>query len=66
MPIFIYRQDIEILHQCSDKHALQVMKDIREAYQLPKKRYISIDCYCRYFGHKLDTVQDALRLKTSV
>lgn len=52
-----------MLQQCSDKHALQIMKEIRDKYKLPKKRYISMDSYCRYLGCKLETVKEGLRKK---
>ncbi|APY10011.1 hypothetical protein BWZ22_01565 [Seonamhaeicola sp. S2-3] len=49
MRLYLYREHIERLNEVSDKGALKIMKDIREEYNLPHTRYISIKAYCDYF-----------------
>jgi hypothetical protein len=63
MRLYLHRQDIQKLNEVSDKEALNIMRDIREAYNLPKKRYISINAYCKYFHHNVDLVLEALSVR---
>jgi hypothetical protein len=66
MRLYLYRQDIEKLNEVSDKEALNIMQDIRRAYKLPKKRYVSINAYCEYFYHNVDLVLEALSVRRAV
>jgi hypothetical protein len=49
MRLFLDRQDIQDLNKVSEKEELHIMREIRETYNLPKKRYISVRAYCDYF-----------------
>ncbi|WP_372757287.1 hypothetical protein [Mariniflexile sp.] len=50
MLLYLYREHIERLNAVSDKVALKIMKDIREEFNLPHTRYISVKAYCDYFN----------------
>lgn len=63
MRLFLYRQDIQNLNSVSEKEALIIMRDIREDYKLPKKRYISINAYCKYFKVEIKFVLKALQFE---
>jgi hypothetical protein len=49
MKLYLDRQDIQNLNEVSEKEALTIMREIRDEYHLPKKRYISVYSYCDYF-----------------
>ena len=63
MRIYLYREHIEQLNEVSDKQALKIMKDIREAYSLPSARYISVKAYCNYFMTDQEDVLEFLDSK---
>lgn len=63
MQLYLYREHIERLNEVSDKMALKIMKDIREAYNLPHTRYISIKAYCNYFMLDREDVLGCLNSK---
>ncbi|MFY0714754.1 hypothetical protein J1D01_13845 [Seonamhaeicola sp. NFXS20] len=60
MRLYLYREHIERLNEVSSKVALKIMNDIREAYNLPHTRYISIKAYCKYFMQDREDVWAAL------
>tara|TARA_R100001377_G_C3177719_1_gene105419 strand:- start:735 stop:953 length:219 start_codon:yes stop_codon:yes gene_type:complete len=60
MRLYLHRQDIQELNEVSGKEALNIMRDIRETYNLPKKRYVSISAYCKYFHQNTDLVLEAI------
>lgn len=64
MRLYLHRQDIQSLNDVSEKEALKIMKDIREEYKLPEKRYISMDAYCRYFKVNKEDVHQVLHIKS--
>lgn len=63
MKLYLHRQDIEDLNEVSKKEALTIMREIREEYQLPKKRYISVRVYCDYFRVTPEDVYQVLGYK---
>lgn len=63
MLLYLHRDDIEYLNSVSDKIALQIMQDVRDTYNLPKTRYISISAYCKYFMVEREDVLESLKLK---
>ena len=63
MQLYLYREHIERLNEVSDKEALNIMKEIREEYNLPRKRYISVKAYCDYFRLDREDVWDYLNSK---
>ncbi|WP_372757812.1 hypothetical protein [Mariniflexile sp.] len=60
MRLYLYREHIEQLNLVSDKIALKIMKDIKEEYNLPNVRYISIKAYCEYFMVEREDVYASL------
>ena len=60
MKLYLHRQDIEKLNEVSEKEALNIMRDIREYFKLPKKRYVSIKAYCKYFLVDIEQVNKVL------
>lgn len=66
MRLYLHRQDIMKLNEVCDKEALNIMRDIRKAYKLPKKRYVSISAYCKYFHHNVDLVLEALSVRRAL
>ncbi len=65
MRLYIDRQDIQTLNKVSEKEALNIMRMIREEYNLPKKRYISIKAYCKFFMLNEESVLKALGVHQS-
>ncbi|WP_370390807.1 hypothetical protein [uncultured Winogradskyella sp.] len=63
MRLFLDRQDIQNLNKVSEKEALHIMREIRETYKLPKKRYISVRAYCDYFRVSCEDVYHVLGYK---
>ncbi|WP_166963665.1 hypothetical protein [Yeosuana marina] len=63
MRLYLYREHIEQLNEVSDKVALKIMKEIREEYNLPVTRYISIKAYCDYFRQDREDVWKFLNSK---
>lgn len=63
MQLYLYREHIERLNEVSSKVALKIMNDIREEYNLPHTRYISIKAYCKYFMQDEEVVWAALNNK---
>ncbi len=62
MKLNLYRQDIEYLEEVSKKGALTIMRDIREDYGLPKKRYVSVNLYCDFCSKTKEDVWRKLKL----
>ena len=62
MRLYLHRDDIELLNEVSDKIALQIMQEIRDTYNLPKTRYISVTAYCKYFMVEREDVLEFLKL----
>lgn len=61
MRLFLYRKDIENLHGVSEKTARQILKDIKEHFNLPQnKRGISVSLYCKYFKIDVELVLNNL------
>jgi hypothetical protein len=58
MYVSLFREDIEHLEGVGSKKALQIMRDIRAHYELPKKRSIPLKAYCDY---SLQDKEDVLR-----
>ena len=57
MRLFLYRKDIEIIHGVCEKTARDILKDIKEHYNLPKsKGGVSISLYCKYYRIDLELV----------
>ena len=50
MRLYLWRQDIQELNGVSAKTALNIITDIRNTYRLPKKHYVSVKAYCKYFS----------------
>lgn len=63
MKLYLYRQDIETLNEVCEKEALRIMREIRDTYRLPHKRYISVKAYCKYFLVDRDEVFEAMGWK---
>jgi hypothetical protein len=63
MKLYLDRQDIQDLNEVCKKEALAIMRDIREAYKLPKKRYVSVRAYCDYFRVSCEDVYHVLGYK---
>lgn len=60
MRLYVDRQDIQELNNVSEKEALNIMRRIREDYNLPRKRYVSIKAYCKFFMTDQESVLKAL------
>lgn len=60
MRLYVDRQDIQELNNVSEKEALNIMRMIREDYNLPRKRYVSIKAYCKFFMTDQEAVLKAL------
>ena len=58
MRLYLWRQDIQELNGVSAKTALEIMTDIRNTYHLPKKHYVSVKAYCKYFSVDKDDVYE--------
>ena len=63
LKLYLHRNEIEKLNGVSDKAAQKIMREIKQEYNLPNTRYISITAYCEYFKVFREDVYKALANK---